>query len=125
MQQPKSPSLLWDARNAARQILDFTTGKTLEDYVSDTLLRSGVERQFTIMGEALSKLRQSDSATAERLSDLPQIVGFRNILVHGYADVEDRTVWQTMTTHLGQLISAIDELLAEGQSGSSALGAPE
>jgi uncharacterized protein with HEPN domain len=113
MQQPNPKTLLWDARKAAEQILDFTADKTWEDYASDNLLRSAVERQFMIMGEALSKLRQVDLATAERLPDLPQIVAFRNILVHGYADVEDVIVWRTVTTELRWLITNVGELLEE------------
>lgn len=123
--QPEPQSFLWDARNAAEQILHFVANKTWEDYAADSLLRSGVERQFTIMGEALSKLRQNDPGMAEQLSDLPQIVAFRNILVHGYANVEDAIVWHTVTNDLGRLISAIDMLLSESPPGSSELGSPE
>lgn len=113
MQQPKPETLLWNACKAAQQILDFTAGKTWEDYASDNLLRSAVERQFMIMGEALSKLRQVDPATTERLRDLPQIVAFRNILVHGYADVEDAIVWRTVASELTPFIDEINDLLSE------------
>ena len=47
---------LWDAREAAGAILEFVAGKTFEDYASDRLLRSAVERQFEIIGEALNQL---------------------------------------------------------------------
>ncbi len=44
---------LWDAREAAAAILEFVASKTFEDYASDRLLRSSVERRFEITGEAL------------------------------------------------------------------------
>jgi len=44
---------LWDARESAAAILEFVASKTFEDYASDRLLRSAVERQFEIIGEAL------------------------------------------------------------------------
>ena len=47
---------LFDIQQAANRIARFCEGKKFEDYRSDELLRSAVERQFEIMGEALSQL---------------------------------------------------------------------
>jgi len=46
------------------------------------MLRSAVERQFEIVGEALNQLRQTDKATAAHIPDLPKAVGLRNVLIH-------------------------------------------
>ena len=43
--QPDAGALLWDARRAAELILDFVAGRTWQDYQSDAMLRSAVERQ--------------------------------------------------------------------------------
>jgi len=110
--QPESPAYLWDARQAARQIRDFIAGKSQADYAEDALLRSGVERQFIIVGEAMNRLRKVDPDVAIQLTDLPQIVGFRNILVHGYAEVQNDRVWDTATRRLPDLIEVLDNLLA-------------
>jgi len=37
---------LWDAQSAAKRIARFTTGRSYDDYLSDEMLRSAVERQF-------------------------------------------------------------------------------
>ncbi len=58
----------------------FTEGKCLEDYLGDALLRSGVERQFQIMGEALNRLRRSDPDVAESIEHHRRITAFRNVL---------------------------------------------
>ncbi|MBI2911373.1 MAG: DUF86 domain-containing protein [Chloroflexi bacterium] len=47
---------LWDAHEAADAILSFTRGKTMEEFGQDLMLRSAVERQFEIIGEALNQL---------------------------------------------------------------------
>jgi uncharacterized protein with HEPN domain len=52
---PETAKLLWDMLAAARRIEKFTLGKTFDDYRDDELLKSGVERQFEIIGEAMTR----------------------------------------------------------------------
>jgi uncharacterized protein with HEPN domain len=59
-------SLLWDAREAANAIAAMTAGKTFEDFDRDIVLRSAVERQFEIAGEALRQLARVDAALAAK-----------------------------------------------------------
>jgi len=77
------------------------------------MLRSAVERQFEILGEALNRLSKVDPATAERIDDLPRIVAFRNILIHGYAVVDDRIVWEIVVTRLDLLDERLSSVSPE------------
>lgn len=77
------------------------------------MLRSAVERQFEIAGEAMNRLRNLDAETAERVPNMHKIVGMRNILIHGYAEVNDLTVWRTATENLDELVASLDALLQE------------
>ena len=104
---------LWDVREAAEAILEFSTGKTYEDYASDLMLRSAVERQFEIIGEALNQLCKIEPQWVERIPDVAQIVAFRNLLIHGYASVNDLTVWQTIQESLPTLYTTVTEFLDE------------
>jgi len=104
---------LWDAREAAAAILEFVAGKTFEDYSSDRLLRSAVERQFEIIGEALNQLCKIEPQWADRIPDVPQIIAFRNVLIHGYASVNDLTVWRTIDESLPRLYEIVTSLLDE------------
>jgi uncharacterized protein with HEPN domain len=105
--------LLWDALQAAERVARFTRGKTFDDYMADELLRSGVERQLAIVGEALAQLRRIDPATADAIPALPRVVGFRNVLVHAYASVDSRVVWGIVEADLEPLRLSLGALLAQ------------
>ena len=107
------PKLLFDMRNAAQRIARFTAGKTFEDYVADELLRSAVERQFEIIGEAMTRLIKLDTATAQRITDHRKIAGFRNALIHGYDSIDDATSWGIVANKLPLLQTELGQLLDE------------
>ena len=104
---------LWDAQAAADRILEFTRGRSLDDYLADAMLRAAVERQFEIIGEALSQLAKAAPSIAQRIPDIGEIVAFRNLLIHGYATVNYETVWRTVEDDLASLRNRLGELLAE------------
>jgi uncharacterized protein with HEPN domain len=103
---------LEDARQAAELILQFTSDKSFSEYDSDALLRSGVERQFEIIGEALNRLSKIDSTIIADLTDTPRIIAFRNILIHGYDIVDNRVVWDVVQNNLGPLHTQVAALLS-------------
>ncbi|HTT83803.1 MAG TPA: HepT-like ribonuclease domain-containing protein [Rhizomicrobium sp.] len=102
---------LWDARQAADRIARFTALRTFDDYLSDEMLRAAVERQFEIIGEALSGLRRVAPGIASIIPDLSRIIAFRNILIHGYASVDDRLVWGVVETELPKLREALERCM--------------
>jgi uncharacterized protein with HEPN domain len=110
---PDPRTYLWEARRAAALVVQFVAGRTWEDYQADPMLRSAVERQFEIVGEALNQLRRSDPALASKIQDLPRIVAFRNVLIHRYASVDDGLVWEVATNRAGDLVSLMADLLNE------------
>jgi len=103
--------LLWDAAQAADRIARITAGKTFADYLSDDVLRWAVERQFAIVGEALAVLRRIEPVLADSIPDLARIIAFRNVLIHGYAGVDDRLVWGVVERDLDVLRPALLRLL--------------
>lgn len=104
---------LYDMLRAAAILAEFTDGKSIEDYERDIMLRSAVERQFTIIGEAIAQLARFDPDVAARISDYLDIIGFRNVLIHGYADVDDALVWGMLEADLPKLIAEVRGLLGE------------
>ena len=110
--RPEARKYLWDASQAVDRISRFVAGKTFQSYQADELLRSAVERQFEIIGESLAQLRTADAETAASVPDSARIVAFRNLLIHGYATVDDKIVWGVVEGSLPQLQEALSRLLA-------------
>ena len=102
---------LYDIQRAAGLLREFTGGKAFADYQGDAMLRSAVERQFEVIGEAMTKLARTDVSVADRISQYQRIISFRNVLIHGYADVDDRLVWDVIKTSLPTLTREVDALL--------------
>ena len=102
---------LEDIRQAAELIRQFVAEHDLQDYVADPMLRSAVERQFEIIGEALNQLARFDAATATRVGDYQQIIGFRNVLIHRYDIVDDHVVWDAIQNKLPALHDKVRTLL--------------
>lgn len=106
-------AFLWDVREAARAIQAFTEGMDAGAYAGHAMAQAAVERKFEVIGEALNQLAKLEPALASRIPDLPQIVAFRNQLIHGYALVKVETVWNIVHHALPGLLSIVEALLAE------------
>lgn len=111
--RPEAGAHLWDASEAARLVQEFTRDKTEDEFYADSMIRSAVERQLEVLGEALNRLRRSDSETGARVPDLDKIVGMRNILAHEYGEIDYEIVWRAATTGIPALIPVLDELVDE------------
>jgi uncharacterized protein with HEPN domain len=98
---------LEDIRDAAEFILDLTRGRTLDEYRNDRVLSSAVERNFITVGEALYRLVRADPDTAAALGNYPQIIAFRNMVVHGYDQIEHPIVWGIIQNEAPNLLAAV------------------
>jgi uncharacterized protein YutE (UPF0331/DUF86 family) len=52
-----------------------------------------VERVLEVRGEALNQLYRIAPAVAEKIPHARDIIGFRNILAHGYAELDHTKVY--------------------------------
>lgn len=109
----EAAAFLGDAERAAGLAQEFIRGRTRDEMGTDALLRSGVERQLQIVGEALSQLARLDGELAAKIPDLSDIVGLRNILVHGYANVNLNRLWRVLHEDLPALCLHLQALLRE------------
>ena len=96
-----------DAANKAISLVKDRERSALDD---DEVLALAIVRLLEIIGEAAT---QVSPATRGRLPAVPwrQVVGMRNILIHGYADLNLDVVWQTIHTDLPTLVNALSDAL--------------
>lgn len=102
---------LVDAQDATLAIADFLAGKTREDYFGSLLLRSGVERQFEIIGEALKLASQEKEDLELDIPELWKIIGLRNRITHGYWAIDHDILWNLVQVELPLLASRLERLL--------------
>jgi len=111
--KPRDPRVsILDAITAGETIEGFLVGRSFEEYSADRLLASGVERQFEILGEALARALRADASLADYLPDAVDVIGFRNVLAHGYDAVSDVLVWSIAQEKLPALLERLRTTLA-------------
>jgi uncharacterized protein with HEPN domain len=69
------------------------SGLEFEDYEANRLVRSSVEREFIIIGEAMAALSRVAPSTFDSITRARRIVDFRNQLTHEYPTVDNALVW--------------------------------
>ena len=112
MATPKRPDVYLDiAARALERIPRFLAGRSLPGYLADELCQSAVERQLEIAGDALGQLRKLDPALFARIPDGDLIVGFRNVLAHGYASLDHPRVYDIAASRVDALRVVVQQLL--------------
>ena len=79
--------------------------------MADKMLRRAVEREFEIIGEAMSRIEKLDSTI--EISSKRQIISMRNRVIHGYDKIDNEIIWGTIVRHLPTLKLEIDKLSAK------------
>ncbi len=102
---------LIDIIQAGEEIQRFTHGADFKAYQDSPIMQRAVERNFEIIGEALNRIKRIDGEFLAKVSGHDRIIGFRNILIHGYDIVDAMIVWKAVEDHLPTLLKEIRLLL--------------
>jgi len=84
---------LSDVIESCNAITVAVSNLTLENYEDNRLVRSSVEREFIIIGEAMATLSRISPDTFNSITRARRIVDFRNQLTHEYPTVDNALVW--------------------------------
>ncbi len=106
----KLPKLLLDGITAIELAQSFIDGTTLEQYCESPMIRSAVERQLEILGEACSRLGKLETTETLAITQLSFAVGLRNRIIHGYDAVDDDIVYATVLEDLPFLKAELSDV---------------
>jgi uncharacterized protein with HEPN domain len=105
----KLPKLLLDGITAIELALSFIDNATLDDYCNNAMLRSAVERQLEILGEACSRIGKLETTETLGITQLSFAAGLRNRIIHGYDAVDDDIVYSTVLEDLPYLKAELSD----------------
>jgi uncharacterized protein with HEPN domain len=111
MKQRDPGVYLEDIEHYAAAAVRFTSKCNLEEYLADEKTRAAVERVLEICGEAMNNLYKTAPEIAEKIPHARDVIGFRNILAHGYAELDHKKVYDIAIQQAPQLLSAVREAL--------------
>ena len=103
---------LENALRALRQFPRFLAQRSLSEYLLDELCQSAVERQLQIAGEALGQLCQIDATLFGRIPQGDLIIACRQVLAHGYATLDQRRVYDMVSSTAVELQRVVEQLLS-------------
>lgn len=108
---------LRDGLAAADLVHGTVVGQTFDDYLGDVWLRSGVERQLEIIGEALNVARRLAPELANKFPTIHEWIALRHIIAHAYDRIDHQIIWDTSVLDLPQLIATLHMLLPPNSPG--------
>lgn len=90
---------------AGEAILRYAKGGK-SAFLADEMMRSAIERQFEVLGEAARRLSE-EFRKANPEIPWKTIIAFRNYLIHGYDSIVPERVWAAVS---GALKATLPEL---------------
>jgi uncharacterized protein with HEPN domain len=108
--EDRDAASLLDALEAARRIVTYVEGMSLDEYKSSSLKRAAVERELILIGEALNRLSQETRKANPNIS-IPAIIGLRNRIIHEYEWIQHETIFSIATERVPELIEQLTRLI--------------
>lgn len=98
-------------RDQARIALSFAVGKSKGAFLQDQQMQYAIIHALQIVGEAASRVTKE---TQKKESAIPwsKIIGLRNVVVHGYTEVDNAQIWDTLVNSVPVLLIELDRILA-------------
>jgi uncharacterized protein with HEPN domain len=99
-----------DIIESCERVERYVEGVTRETFIADQKTIDAVIRNLEVIGEAVKKVPSAIRARMPEI-DWPRIAGTRDVLIHGYFEVNLDIVWDIITQELAPLATAIERFL--------------
>lgn len=108
----KQPKPLIGAAADTLKIVIERLPKQKEEYLADVVLQDATLMRLHAAGEYLARVRERfpDFYETHHNKDWHSLIGLRNIISHGYLQIDQEKVWATVTTDIQKLIDDLDKL---------------
>lgn len=112
MKESRLSDYLAHMRQAAADAIGFVEGMSRADFLNDKRTQQAVVMSLIVLGEAATKVMDRYSDFADTHPQIPwrNMRGMRNRIAHGYFDIDQDVVWDTVQTALPPLRVALQGL---------------
>lgn len=107
---------LTDILEAADHIAEFLAGVDFASFQKSEMLRSAVVHKLAVIGEAAARVSDGLRSRHPQVP-WPQIISFRNILIHAYFGIDWEIVWRAATKRCPVLRAQVASILATELAG--------
>lgn len=106
--QHKVRKLLIDLTLSCEEIIEFSKGKSFDEFTENRILQLAIEREFEIIGEALSRLSRIDEENLENnIPEYRKIIDLRNVISHGYDVLDEMVLWDFVQSKVPELLNKV------------------
>jgi len=108
----RDDAYLLDMLISSKKIVNFTSGISKKEFLSDEILQHAVMRLIQIIGESA---RGISSECKDRYTEIPwkAIIGMRNKLIHEYFRIDEERVWEVIIKDIPELIQLIEPIVPQ------------
>ena len=105
----RDAAYLWDMRDRARAVREFTTDIDFDQYMNDRKVQMAVERAVEVIGEAARKVSET---YRQAHPEIPWrgIIAQRNVLAHEYGEIKQDRMWVVVTQRIPERIALLEKL---------------
>lgn len=106
----RDKSRLEDILKSIQLIEEYSDGISFETFVADTMRYYAIMKNVEIVGEAANMLTRDFRETN---TELPwrEIIGMRNVLVHGYANISNEQLWSAVKDDIPVIKNAVNNYM--------------